>query len=78
MTLYRIMYPNRSRNHIHVDHNNSRANPRTQAPVSGGFSFGAASAASLTGSDPKQRSDGDGSFVVTKAPAYRHVLLGFS
>lgn len=78
MALYRIMYPNRSRNHIHADHNNSRANPRTQEPVSGGFSFGAVSAVLLNGSDPDQRSDDAGSFVVTKAPAYGHALLGFS
>ena len=44
MASYRITYHKRSRNHIHVDHNNSRANPRTQEPVSGGFSFGATSA----------------------------------
>lgn len=37
MALYRITCTHRSRNHIHVDHNNSRANPRTQEPVSGGF-----------------------------------------
>ena len=54
------------------------ANPRTQEPVSGGFSFGAASAASLTGSNPEQRYNSAGLFVVTKAPAYGHVLLGFS
>ena len=78
MALYRITYHKRSRNHIHVDHNNSRANPRTQAPVSGGFSFGAVSAVSLNGSDPEQLSNDAGSFVVIKAPAYRYVLLGFS
>ena len=77
MALYRIMPCSRSRNHIHVDHNNNRANPRTQAPVSGGFSFGAVSAASLTGSNPEQRYNSAGSFVVIKAPAYEHVLLGF-
>ena len=78
MTLYRITCTHRSRNHIHVDHSNSRANPRTQAPVSGGFSFSAVSAASLTGSDPEQRYNSAGSFVVIKAPAYEHMLLGFS
>lgn len=76
------MYPNRSRNHIHVDHrikaNTQHANPRTQAPVSGGFSFDAVSAVLLNGSDPEQRSNDAGSFVVTKAPAYGHALLGFS
>ena len=78
MALYRITYHKRSRNHIHVDHNNSRANPRTQAPVSGGFSFSAANAVLLNGSDPEQRSNDAGLFVVTKAPAYGYVLLGFS
>lgn len=68
MALYRIMYPHRSRNHMHVDRNNKHTNPRAQAPVSGGFSFGADNAASLTESDPEQRCNNAGLFVVTKAP----------
>jgi len=28
MALYRIMYPHRSRNHIHVDHSNKAATTR--------------------------------------------------
>lgn len=81
MALYRIMCSNRSRNHIHVDHSSNETATR-KPPDTGscvrGFSFSAVSAASLNGSDPEQRSNDAGSFVVTKAPAYRHALLGFS